>query len=91
MSVTHYFLSLSGNQRGAQAGHQTGRPDALGNRQQAELGSDVLHPAGAGEWNRHDAFARDGRHLNEKGKWLLACNMDLTLKSTRVSAEATQK
>lgn len=44
-----YFLSLSRDQRGAQAGHQGGGPDTLGSRQQAELGSDLLHPAGAGE------------------------------------------
>ncbi len=43
------FCSLSGDQRGAQAGRQSGRPDTLGRRRQAELGSDVLHPAGAGE------------------------------------------
>lgn len=52
-----YFLSLSGGQCGAQAGHQSGRPDTLGSRQQAELGPDVLHPAGAGECSHRYAVS----------------------------------
>ncbi|TMS03203.1 Serine/threonine-protein kinase N2 [Larimichthys crocea] len=39
--------TLCGDQRGAQAGHQSGRSDTLGGRQQHVLGSDVLHPTGA--------------------------------------------
>ena len=57
-----YSLSLSWGQCGAQAGHQSGRPDTLGSRQQAELGSDVLHPAGAGECS-HRQSVRVCLHL----------------------------
>ena len=34
-------------------------------------------------WKRPDLFARDGLHLNGKGKRLLAHNIELTLKSCR--------
>lgn len=43
------ILSHSRSQRRAQTRQQSGRPDMLGGCQQAELGSDVLHPAGASE------------------------------------------
>lgn len=40
---------IRGGGCGAPAGRPGGRSDALGCRQQADLGSDLLHPAGAGE------------------------------------------
>lgn len=42
-------LCHSSHQRAAQAGRQSSRPDAVGSRRHTELGSDVLHPAGASE------------------------------------------
>lgn len=54
VSLMHLFMSCSWSQRRAQAGRQSGRPDALGTEQPAELGSDILPPAGAGKWRRLD-------------------------------------
>lgn len=47
--MNSWFTSCSWSKRRAQAGRQSGRPDALGTQQSAELGSDILPPAGAGE------------------------------------------
>lgn len=44
------FMPRSRSQRRPQAGRQSGGPDALGAQRPAELGSDILPPAGAGEW-----------------------------------------
>ena len=38
-------------------------------------------------WQRRELFGRDRRHLNGRGASLLACNMDLTLQSTRPTSK----
>lgn len=64
VSVRCSFPSHSSNQCNAQAGRQSGWPDTVGSCQQAELGSDVLHPAGAGESSHRHAVSHSLIHAH---------------------------